>query len=221
MANHAEQRATMVERQLRRRGITDERVLAAMGEVPRERFVPEEISGRAYADAALPIGRDQTISQPWIVAAICQALGLRGDETVLEVGGGSGYSAAVLAGLARRVVSIELVEDLAAAAREALAALGLGADRVEVIVGDGSLGHPGEAPYEAIAVHAAAPEPPRTLLGQLANGGRLVAPVGRGRREMLSVFSPDPAEPGSYRVAAIAPCRFVPLLGAEGFSGRR
>jgi protein-L-isoaspartate(D-aspartate) O-methyltransferase len=135
VATHAEQRARMVERQLRRRGITDERVLGAMGAVPRERFVPEEISARAYADAALPIGNGQTISQPWIVAAICQALGLRGDETVLEVGGGSGYSAAVLAGLARRVVSVELVADLAEAARAALATLGLGPGLAGVLSG--------------------------------------------------------------------------------------
>ena len=114
MAGHAEKRERMVERQLRRRGITDERVLAAMATIPRERFVPEEIRDRAYADAALPIGHGQTISQPWIVAAICQALGLEGGETVLEIGGGSGYSAAILAQLAERVTSIELIPELAA-----------------------------------------------------------------------------------------------------------
>jgi protein-L-isoaspartate(D-aspartate) O-methyltransferase len=213
-------RERMVERQLRRRGITDARVLAAMGAVPRELFVPEAIRARAYDDAALPIGSGQTISQPWIVAAICQALGLAGDETVLEIGGGSGYSAAVLALLAGRVISVELVAELAESARDALAMLGEWTDRVEVVVGDGSLGLPGEAPFDAIAVHAAAPEPPRTLLGQLAPGGRLVAPVGRGQRELLTVFVRDPETPGGFTGRAIAPCRFVPLLGAEGYPAR-
>ena len=221
MATAAEQRVRMVERQLRRRGITDERVLAAMAAVPREQFVPEEIRGRAYADAALPIGGGQTISQPWIVAAICQALGLAGHETVLEVGGGRGYSAAVLAELASRVISIELVPELAEEARQALSSLGLGRERVEVIVGDGSLGHEAEAPYEAIAVHAAAPGPPRTLLAQLAPGGRLVAPIAEGRDEALIVFSRDRGRGDSFRQRRIAPCRFVPLLGAEGYAAPR
>jgi len=221
VATAAEQRVRMVERQLRRRGITDERVLAAMAAVPREQFVPEEIRGRAYADAALPIGGGQTISQPWIVAAICQALGLAGHETVLEVGGGRGYSAAVLAELASRVISIELVPELAEEARQALSSLGLGRERVEVIVGDGSLGHEAEAPYEAIAVHAAAPGPPRTLLAQLAPGGRLVAPIAEGRDEALIVFSRDRGRGDSFRQRRIAPCRFVPLLGAEGYAAPR
>jgi len=201
----------MVERQLRRRGISDERVLSAMGVVPRELFVPEEIRDRAYDDAALPIGAGQTISQPWIVAATCQALGLQGDEKILEIGGGRGYSAAVLARLAGRVLSIELVPELAQAARSALGG------GVEVITGDGSLGHPAEAPYDAIAVHAAAPSPPRTLLGQLAPTGRLVAPVAGEDGEELTLFSRDPSSPERFRRRRIAPCRFVPLLGAEGY----
>jgi protein-L-isoaspartate(D-aspartate) O-methyltransferase len=221
MATAAEQRVRMVERQLRRRGITDERVLAAMAAVPREQFVPEEIRDRAYVDAALPIGGGQTISQPWIVAAICQALGLAGHETVLEVGGGRGYSAAVLAELASRVISIELVPELAEEARRALSSAGLGGERVEVIVGDGSLGHEAEAPYEAIAVHAAAPGPPKTLLAQLAPGGRLVAPIAEGRDEALIVFTRDRGRGDRFRQRRIAPCRFVPLLGAEGYAAPR
>lgn len=217
MATAAEKREQMVARQLRRRGISDERVLVAMGTVPRELFVPEPIRSRAYADAALPIGQGQTISQPWIVAAMCQALSLEGDETVLEVGGGRGYSAAVLALLAQRVISMELVPELAEAARSTLAEVDLGPERVAVIVGDGSLGHPEEAPYDAIAVHAAAPSPPRTLLGQLTPTGRLVAPVVEDGDEALTLFLRDKSEPTRFRRRRIAPCRFVPLLGAEGY----
>jgi protein-L-isoaspartate(D-aspartate) O-methyltransferase len=216
----AAQRAEMVEVQLRRRGIGDERVLAAMGSVPRELFVPDSQREVAYTDAALPIGSGQTVSQPWIVAAICQALALTGDETVLEVGGGSGYSAAVLAQLARRVISVERIGELAERARAALAVEGLGPSRVEVVIGDGSIGLLAAAPFPAIAVHAAAPAPPRTLLGQLAPGGRLVAPVGGGGRETLTLFVRDEAAADGLRVAPIAPCRFVPLLGAEGFPER-
>ena len=207
----------MVEEQLRRRGINDERVLAAMGAIERELFVPDVQREVAYSDAALSIGADQTISQPWIVAAICQALALRGDETVLEIGGGSGYSAAVLASLAERVISVELVPELAERAERALRVAGLGRDRVEVIVGDGSLGHPTEAPYPAIAVHATAPAPPATLLGQLASGGRLVAPVAAEAGEELTLFVRDAEAGGRLGRTRIAPCRFVPLLGAEGY----
>ncbi len=210
----------MVEVQLRRRGISDERVLAAMGEVPRELFVPDAQRDVAYTDAALAIGSGQTISQPWIVAAICQALALSGTETVLEIGGGSGYSAAVLARLARRVISIERIPELADRARTALAVEALGPERVEVVVGDGSIGVAAAAPFPAIAVHAGVPAPPRTLLGQLAPGGRLVAPVGSDRREMLTLFVRNDSADGGFDVRPIAPCRFVPLLGAEGFPER-
>jgi protein-L-isoaspartate(D-aspartate) O-methyltransferase len=202
----------MVERQLRRRGIADERVLAAMGEVPREAFVPERYRSRAYADSALPIGEGQTISQPWIVAAICQALGLNGSERVLEVGSGSGYSAAVLARLAAAVIGVERREALAAEARRALDRLGV--ENVELLVGDGSRGVPERAPFEAIAVHATAPAPPRTLLGQLADGGRLVVPIAAERADLLTVFRRDGDE---LRREEIGPCRFVPLIGEEGF----
>ena len=212
MTDFSVKRARMVERQLRGRGIEDERVLAAMGRVPRERFVPRRSRHRAYDDSALEIGAEQTISQPWIVAAICQALDLRGDEHVLEVGTGSGYSAAVLALLAAEVIGIERHESLALGAAKALAEIG--ADNVEVLVGDGSRGYPERAPYEAIAVHAAAPSPPPTLLAQLAEGGRLVVPVTVRVGEELIVLRRSGA---AITREAIAPCRFVPLIGEEGF----
>jgi protein-L-isoaspartate(D-aspartate) O-methyltransferase len=205
----------MVTQQLRRRGIVDERVLAAMGCVPREEFVPESQRHRAYADSALSIEKGQTISQPWIVAAICQALELSGTERVLEVGTGSGYSAAVLSHLAAHVFSIERHQRLAQTAQEVLARLGI--DTVDVVVGDGSRGLPDEAPFEAIAVHATAPAAPETLLGQLADGGRLVVPiVASGSTDLLTVFRRRGTELDS---ATIGACRFVPLVGEEGFAG--
>jgi protein-L-isoaspartate(D-aspartate) O-methyltransferase len=205
-------RAEMVEHQLRERGIRDERVLAAMGEVPREAFVSERRRDLAYADAALPIGSEQTISQPWIVAAILQALELRGDERVLEIGTGSGYSTCLLGRLSKHVVSVERHSGLARAAAEALRSCG--ADNVELMVGDGSRGVPDRAPFDAIAVHAAAPAPPPALLDQLADGGRMVVPVAEGPEEMLTALRKRGPELESV---AITPCRFVPLIGAEGF----
>src|ERR687895_2496114 len=157
-ADAAEARARMVERQLRRRGIGDERVLQAMGRVPRELFVPEHLRHLAYADGALPIGFGQTISQPFIVATICSLLGLEGDERVLDVGAGSGYQAAVLAELAAEVITIERVPELLEWAKAALAQAGY--DNVEARVGDGSLGVPDRAPFDGIAVAAAAPTVP-------------------------------------------------------------
>jgi len=212
MTDFAGLRARMVERQLRHRGIEDERVLAAMGEVPREAFVPAALRHRAYADSALPIDEGQTISQPWIVAAICQALGLRGPELVLEVGTGSGYSAAVLSILASHVVSVERHESLSTAAGSALASNGI--RNVELIVGDGSLGVPERGPFDAIAVHATAPGPPEALLAQLADGGRLVVPLAAGDADVLTLYrrTGERLEP-----EPISPCRFVPLIGAEGF----
>ena len=213
-AEATEARARMVERQLRRRGIADARVLEAMGRVPRELFVPENLRHLAYADGALPIGYGQTISQPFIVATICSLLGSRGDERVLDVGTGSGYQAAVLAELADDVVTIERVPELAERARAALAEAGQ-AD-VDVRVGDGSLGVPDRAPFDAIAVAAAAPMVPPALYDQLAENGRLVVPRGgRGGQELVLVErTPDgPVERRSVS------CRFVPLLGEEGFSG--
>ena len=216
----AAQRADMVEWQLRRRGIHDRRVLDAMAAVPRELFVPERYRRRAYADSALPIGHGQTISQPWIVAAICQALALEGSEPVLEVGTGSGYSAAVLAILAAGVITIERVEELAGAARQLLAELGV--RNVEVVVADGSAGLPDHAPYQAIAVHATAPSPPPTLIEQLAPGGRLVVPIATDAADMLTVFRRldghvDPETADGLQRTVIGPCRFVPLIGSEGY----
>lgn len=202
----------MVERQLRRRGIGDARVLAAMEAVPRHEFVPEAQRARAYADSALPIGEGQTISQPWIVAAICQALELSGSERVLEIGSGSGYSTAVLARLAAAVIGVERHRSLAAEARRALGRIEV--ENVELLVGDGSRGMPDRAPFEAIAIHATAPAPPRSLLGQLADGGRLVVPIATDRADLLTVFRRKGNE---LRSEEIGPCRFVPLIGEEGF----
>jgi len=213
VADFAALRARMVERQLRGHGIEDERVLAALGAVPREAFVPRRQRHRAYADSALPLAKGQTISQPWIVAAICQALELRGDERVLEVGTGSGYSAAVLARLASEVVSIELQRSLALAAGEALAALAVA--NVELAVGDGSLGVPARAPFAAIAVHAAAPAVPPALIAQLAEGGRLVIPINQdGETDLLTLLR---RRGDRVETESLGPCRFVPLLGEQGF----
>jgi protein-L-isoaspartate(D-aspartate) O-methyltransferase len=212
MADLAARRARMVERQLRRRGIVDERVLSAMEAVPREAFLPARLRRRAYSDSALPIGEDQTISQPWIVAAICQALELTGSERVLEVGTGSGYSAAVLSLLAADVVSVERREGLARSARWTLADLGI-AD-VELLVGDGSRGVPERAPFEAIAVHAAAPAVPQALVAQLGDGGRMVVPVATETADVLTLVRRRGEEVTSE---SIGPCRFVPLIGEEGF----
>jgi protein-L-isoaspartate(D-aspartate) O-methyltransferase len=210
----------MVERQLRRRGIHDERVLDAMNAVPREKFVPESERRRAYNDSALPIGHGQTISQPWIVAAIAQALALAGGERVLDVGSGSGYSTAVLARLAREVIGIDRVEELVDRSRLVLAELGV--DNAEIVAGDGSEGLSERAPFEAIAVHATAPGAPRALLEQLSIGGRLVIPLATDRADMLTVFRRaaeeiDPATGKGLERATIGATRFVPLIGRAGF----
>jgi protein-L-isoaspartate(D-aspartate) O-methyltransferase len=197
----------MVERQLRRRGIDDVRVLAAMSEVPRELFVPPDQRRRAYRDGALRIAEGQTISQPWIVACMAQLLELRGDETVLEVGTGSGYAAAVLSRLCSAVITIERYESLAQGAAATLAELGY--DNVEVRVGDGAQGAPDRAPFGGISVTATARDvPPPALLEQLAPGAALVCPVARGRREHLIRFRDGEAE-------AVAAVRFVPLVSDE------
>jgi protein-L-isoaspartate(D-aspartate) O-methyltransferase len=178
-----------------------------MAEVPRERFVPEEDRRRAYRDGALRIGEGQTISQPWIVACMCQLLELQGDETVLEVGTGSGYAAAVLSRLCAQVVTIERYESLATLAAATLSELGY--DNVEVRVGDGAHGAPDRAPFEGISVTATArEEPPRPLLDQLAPGAALVCPIARGRREYLVRFRDGEEE-------AVASVRFVPLVSDE------
>jgi protein-L-isoaspartate(D-aspartate) O-methyltransferase len=202
----------MVDSQLRQRGITDERVLASMARVPRELFVPESMRELAYEDGALPIGSGQTISQPFIVAAICSLLELRGDEHVLDVGTGSGYQAAVLAELAREVTTIERVPELYEHARSLLADAGY--RNLDVRLGDGSLGVPERAPFDAIAVAAAAPSIPYALYDQLVEGGRLVVPRGtRWGQELVQVVK---TQEGPTERASI-PCRFVPLVGAGGF----
>jgi protein-L-isoaspartate(D-aspartate) O-methyltransferase len=201
------ERLRMVERQLRRRGIDDERVLEAMATVPRERFLPEDQRRRAYRDGAVRIGEGQTMSQPWIVACMAQLLELEGPETVLEVGTGSGYAAAVLSRLCREVVTIERYEKLAVEAERALHELGY--DNVIVGVGDGSLGAPERAPFGGISVTATArDQPPPALLEQLAPGAALVCPVERGGREHLMRFRDGQEE-------AVTGVRFVPLVTGE------
>jgi protein-L-isoaspartate(D-aspartate) O-methyltransferase len=206
-------RQTMVARQLRARDISDERVLEAMERVPRELFVPENDRDHAYADAALPIGHGQTISQPYMVARIAEALALRPGERVLDVGTGSGYQAAVLAELGAEVVTIERIPELAERARASLAAAGY--PQVDVRVGDGTLGVPELAPFDAIAVAAAAPAFPETLYEQLRPRGRLVVPVGGEHMQRLEVIVRSPEGPA---VVHSVPCRFVPLVGREGYA---
>ena len=193
------------------RGIRDERVLAALAAVPRELFVPEQFRRDAYADSALPIGSGQTISQPFMIATMLEALRLDGGR-VLEVGTGSGYQAALLAELAEEVVTIERVAELAEEARRTLERAGY--EHVDVRVGDGTLGVPERAPFDGIVVAAAAPAVPGPLYDQLAPGGRLVVPVGTRRDQWLEIVERGPD--GPIRVRTV-PCRFVPLLGAAGF----
>lgn len=200
-------RAAMVDRQLRRRGVVDERVLAAMARVPREEFVPPVLTARAYDDAALSIGEGQTISQPFIVAAMCQLLALDGSERVLDVGTGSGYAAAVLDELAPGVLSIERIAALAERARQALDRTGH--QRVEIRVGDGSRGAPDAAPFDAIAVAAATGRVPPALYEQLAPGGRIVLPRGGALGQRLVRVTKT--DGGPVETASLA-CRFVPLV---------
>jgi protein-L-isoaspartate(D-aspartate) O-methyltransferase len=205
-------RAAMVETQLRRRGIRDERVLAAMRRVPRHEFVPEPLRREAYEDNPLPIGEGQTISQPFIVAAMLEALVLQPLDSVLDVGTGSGYQAALLAELVAQVVSIERHASLAAAAREVLARLGY--QNIEIVVGDGSEGYAARAPYDAIIVSAAAPAIPQRLFDQLREGGRMIVPVGSAYAQELRLVHKIEGRP---RVSSLDGCRFVPLIGSEGF----
>ncbi len=210
----AEARREMVDRQLRARDIVDEDVLRAMERVPRELFVPERERRRAYDDAALPIGHGQTISQPYMVARICEAMAVRPGQRVLDVGTGSGYQVAILAELGADVVTIERIPELAQQARDNLARVGY--ENVEVVVGDGTLGVPERAPFDAIGVAAAAPGLPQRLYDQLRPGGRLVVPVGGPRAQRLEVIVRSPEGPA---VVHSVPCRFVPLVGEEGFEG--
>jgi protein-L-isoaspartate(D-aspartate) O-methyltransferase len=211
-----DERRFMVDEQLRARDIVDRRVLEAMGRVPRELFVPEELRARAYEDAALPIGKGQTISQPYMVARICEALALTGNERVLDIGTGSGYQAAVLAELADEVNTIERIPELAEQARANLRAAGY--ERVNVHVGDGTLGLPERAPFAGIAVAAAAREIPPALYDQLEPRGRLVLPVGGPQGQRLELVIKSPEGPAVVRSV---PCRFVPLVGEEDLDRRR
>ena len=204
-------------RALRAEGIRDRRVLAAFRAVPRARFVPPEAAGQAYLDAPIRIPRGQVTTQPSLIAAMVAALELTGTERVLEVGTGLGFQTAILAMLARQVVSIERFPDLAAQARANLAAAGLA--RVTVVVGDGTLGVPEHAPYEAIVVAAAAPHVPGPLIDQLAPGGRLVHPVGPGGREQVTAFHQQAGR--LVTDAQLVPARFVPLIGVHGVSSRQ
>jgi protein-L-isoaspartate(D-aspartate) O-methyltransferase len=203
----------MVARQLRGRGIHDERVLAAMGRVPRELFVLDHDRGAAYEDTPLPIGFGQTISQPYIVGLICQEAAVRPGARVLDVGTGSGYQAAVLAELGAETHTVERIPELAELARRNLEQAGLGR-RVTVHEGDGTLGLPAASPFDAIVVAAAAPRFPETLYGELSAHGRLVIPVGSRRDQRLEVIVKSPEGPA---IAHSVPCRFVPLVGAEGY----
>jgi protein-L-isoaspartate(D-aspartate) O-methyltransferase len=209
---YVSKRAQMVQAQLRDRGISDQRVLDAMMQIPRHDFVAEEYRAQAYEDHPIPIGEDQTISQPFIVAVSLQALRLQGTESVLEVGTGSGYQTALLAVLARVVYSIERHERLAHSAATILARLGL--NNVTVLVGDGSQGLPEHAPFDAILVSAAAPSVPKSLFDQLSDTGKMVIPVGPPHAQELQVVS---KHDGTPVVDVLEGCRFVPLVGAEGY----
>jgi protein-L-isoaspartate(D-aspartate) O-methyltransferase len=212
MLDPAAARSAMVSQQLAARGIRDARVLAALARVPRERFVPEAVFDQAYADQALPIGEGQTISQPFMVALMTEALELTGDERVLEIGTGSGYQTAILSDLAQEIISIERLPRLAEEARQRLAELGC--RNVDVRVGDGSLGYPSAAPYGAILVAAAAPRVPDALQGQLADGGRLAIPVGpHGHQDLVVVRREGDRFVSTVRES----CVFVPLLGEGGW----
>jgi protein-L-isoaspartate(D-aspartate) O-methyltransferase len=206
-------RASMVEEQIAARGIRDPRVLAAMREVPREAFVAEGLEGEAFRDAPLPLSEGQTISQPFIVALMAEAARIAPGDRVLEVGAGSGYAAAVLGRLAGRVVAVERLATLARAARERLARLGVA--NVSVVEGDGTLGWPEAAPFDAIVVSAGGPRVPEALVGQLAPRGRLVIPVEArwGAQDLRRLTR----TPGGLVEESLGPVRFVPLVGAQGW----
>ena len=202
------EREKMVEEQLVRRGITSERVLGAMRRIPRHRFVEEGLQHRAYGDYPLPIGEEQTISQPYIVALMTSLLELTGREKVLEIGTGSGYQTAVLAELSRRVCSVERLPRLAERARRLLETLGYA--NIWIRVGNGALGWSDEAPFDRILVAAAGPSVPPPLIDQLGEGGRLVAPVGDAESQALTLVE---RRAGEVRTRALGDCRFVPLVG--------
>lgn len=208
----AGQRQMMVDLQLRARGIQDERVLAAMTRVPRHEFVAQDYHEQAYEDHPVPIGEGQTLSQPYIVALMLEVLLLTGPEVALEVGTGSGYEAALLAELARMVYTIERHESLARGAEEVLHRLGY--SNVNVIVGDGSQGLPEQSPFDAIVVSAAAPKIPQALFEQLRESGRMVVPVGPAYAQELQLVR---KQKGHAIVCNLEGCRFVPLIGDQGY----
>jgi protein-L-isoaspartate(D-aspartate) O-methyltransferase len=207
-----EQRRNMVESQLRARGIRDERVLAAMSHVPRHEFVSVDYRDQAYEDHPIPIGEGQTISQPYIVAIMLQALVLDPSDVVLEVGTGSGYLTALLADLTRQVYSVERHASLARTAKATLGRLGY--TNVEVLVGDGGKGFPDRAPFDVIVVSAAAPQIPPPLFEQLREGGQMIVPVGPAQAQELKLVRKHGGEPVVLRMEG---CRFVPLIGSEGY----
>lgn len=210
----ASERARMVERQIAGRGITDPAILAAFRAVPREAFVPDELTHLAYEDGPLPIGEGQTISQPYIVALMIEAAGVRAGQRVLEIGAGSGYAAAVIGQIAAEVIAIERHADLAAGAADRLQRLGYA--NVEIVHGDGSGGLPARAPFDAIVAAASGRDVPQVLIEQLAAGGRLVMPVGEqgGEQELLCVTRLDEDR---FERRSLGAVRFVPLIGREGW----
>jgi protein-L-isoaspartate(D-aspartate) O-methyltransferase len=214
MAGYSKLREYMVRDQIARRGVISEKVLAAMRKVPRERFLPAGQADYAYDDTPLPIGDGQTISQPYIVAYMAEALTLKGGEKVLEIGTGSGYAAAILAEIAAEVYTIERIQGLAEMASTLLDKLGY--SNVHVRHGDGTLGWPEQAPFDGIVVTAGGPDVPETLKQQLKIGGRLVIPVGTSTwyQELVRVIRVEEAE---YVTENLVPVRFVPLIGAEGW----
>ncbi|HWZ77559.1 MAG TPA: protein-L-isoaspartate(D-aspartate) O-methyltransferase [Candidatus Sulfotelmatobacter sp.] len=210
-ASYSSLRLQMVDSQLRQRGVADERVLAAMERVPRHEFAPERYRGQAYEDHPLPIGEEQTISQPYIVALMLEALKLSPTDKVLEIGTGSGYVTALLAELTESVVSIERHESLAQSSRALLAALGY--SNVNVVTGDGMRGFPETAPYNAIVVSAAATEMPPALVVQLGEGGRMIIPVGSEDSQQLRLVRMENGQPN---IELRELCRFVPLIPGVG-----
>ena len=209
----ATERFTMVESQLRQRGICDERLLAAMSKVPRHEFVSQQNWNEAYADHPIPIAEKQTTSQPYMIAAMVQAAEIKPEDRVLEIGAGSGYQTALLAELASQVFAVERYTSLAESAQKTLERLGY--RNAKIVTGDGSLGLPEAAPYDAIIVSAAAPRIPQALMDQLAVGGRLLIPVGESEQQVLQLVQRQ--SDGSTTVRMLEGCRFVPLIGEQGF----